>query len=77
MLCGSLDGRGVWRKMDICIYIAESLHCSPETITTLLIGYTPIQNKKFFFFLIASIGEEVGKLVSLCTTDGIINWFSY
>ena len=21
-----------------------SLHCSPETVTTLLIGYTPIQN---------------------------------
>ena len=25
--------------MDTCIYIAESLRCSPETITTLLIGY--------------------------------------
>ena len=24
--------------------MAESLHCSPETITTLLIGYTPIEN---------------------------------
>ena len=24
---------------------AESLHCPPETITTLLIGCTPIQNK--------------------------------
>ena len=29
------------------MYMAESLHCSPEMITTLLIGYTPIQNKKF------------------------------
>ena len=29
-----------------CIHMAESLHCSPETITTLLIGYTPIQNNK-------------------------------
>ena len=28
------------------IYIAESFHCSPETITTLLIGYTSIKNKK-------------------------------
>ena len=27
--------------------MAESLCCLPETITTLLIGYTPIQNKKF------------------------------
>ena len=46
MLCGSLDGRGVWGRMDTCIFMAESLHCSPETITALLIDYTPIQNKK-------------------------------
>ena len=26
--------------------MAEALHCLPETITTLLISYTPIQNKK-------------------------------
>ena len=45
-LCGNLDGRGVWERMDTCIYVAESLHCSSETITTLLIDYTPIQNKK-------------------------------
>ena len=44
--CGNLDGSGFWDRMDTCIYIAESLHCSPETITTLLIDYTPIQNKK-------------------------------
>ena len=46
MLCASLDGRGVWGRMDTCICMAESLLCSPETITTLLIDYTPIQNKK-------------------------------
>ena len=39
--------------MDTYIAMAEALLCSPETITTLLIGYTPIQNvfgikKKFF-----------------------------
>ena len=45
-ICGSLDGRGVWGRMDTCIWMAESLGCPPETITTLLIGYTPIQNKK-------------------------------
>ena len=33
--------------MDTCICMAESLCCSFETITTLLMGYTPIQNKKF------------------------------
>ena len=31
------------------ICMAESLLCSPETITTLLIGYDPTQNKEFFF----------------------------
>ena len=46
MLCGSLDGRGVWGRMDICTRMAEFLHCSPETATTLLTSYTPIQNKK-------------------------------
>ena len=32
----------------IYIYMAESLHCSLETITILLTGYTPKENKKFF-----------------------------
>ena len=48
MLCGSLDGKGVWGRMDIGIQMAESFHCSPEAITTLLIGYTIIQNRKLF-----------------------------
>ena len=32
----------------MCIYVcmAGSLCCSSESVTTLLIGYTPIQNKK-------------------------------
>ena len=33
--------------MDTCIYMAVPLHCSPETITILLISYIPTQNKKF------------------------------
>ena len=33
--------------MDTCICMTESLYCPPETITTLLISYTPIRNKKF------------------------------
>ena len=36
MLCGSLDGRGVWGRMDTCLYMAESLHCSLETIVNQL-----------------------------------------
>ena len=47
---GNLDGRGVWGRRDARICMAESLCCLPETITTSLISYTPIQSKKFFFF---------------------------
>ena len=48
MLCGSLDGSEVWGRTDACINIctAESLCCSPETTTTLLITYTSIQTEK-------------------------------
>ena len=47
MLCGGLDGRGLWGRMDTCVCMAESFCCSLEAITTSLTGYTPIQNKKF------------------------------
>ena len=47
LLCGSLDGRGVWGRIDMCIRMAVFL-CSPPETSTLLISYTPIQNKKFF-----------------------------
>ena len=40
---GEFGGRmDTWKCMD------ESLHRSPETITKLLVGSTPIQNKKVF-----------------------------
>jgi len=38
---------GIGGRMDTHICMAESLHCQPETTTTLLISYTPTQNKKF------------------------------
>ena len=44
MLCGSWDGS--LGRTDTCICLTESLHCSPESITTLLIGYTSIQKEK-------------------------------
>ena len=47
-ICGSLDGRGVWGGMDTCVCMTESLHCSPETFTMLLIGYTPTYTHKLF-----------------------------
>ena len=36
-------------RMDTCICMAESLLFSPETITTMLIGYNPIENIKISF----------------------------
>ena len=39
-------GRGVGRT-HACVWLSL-LHCSPETITILLIGYTPIQTYLFF-----------------------------
>ena len=48
-LYANLDGRGVWGRIDACICMMESLCCSPETIKTLLFGYTPVQNNNFFF----------------------------
>ena len=43
MLCANLDGMGLG-EMDTHTCMAEFPHCSPETITTLLIGNTPVQN---------------------------------
>ena len=37
--------------------VAESLCCSPETITALLISYTPIQNKKFKKSLVSPLSQ--------------------
>ena len=38
VLSGSLDGREVWATMDTWICMAESLRCSPENTTALLIS---------------------------------------
>ena len=47
-LCCSLGGRGGLRENGcMCVCMAESLLCVPKTITTLLIGFTLIQNIKF------------------------------
>ena len=43
-LCARLSGRGVWGRINTSVRMAESLCCSPETTTTLLVGSAPIQN---------------------------------
>ena len=45
VLRGSLEGRG-WGRMDTYVCMAESFPCSPETVTTLLTGYTSIHSTK-------------------------------
>ena len=45
MLCSSLDGGGVWGRIDTCIYMAESSCCRSETSTKLSISQYKI--KKF------------------------------
>ena len=44
MLCGGLDERRVWGRMDACVCVAESLCCADGAIPTLLINYIPKQN---------------------------------
>ena len=45
VLCGSLNGRRVWGRMNTDICMVKSLGCLPETYITLLIGYSPIKIK--------------------------------
>ena len=41
--CGDLNGKEIQKRVDICIYITDSLCCTVETNTTLSINYTPIK----------------------------------
>ena len=48
---------GLWGRVDLdtCICTAESFSSTPETLTTLLISYTPIQNKKLKKKMLVSV----------------------
>ena len=39
------DWEGALGRIDICVCMAESLHCSPETTTASSISYAPTQIK--------------------------------
>ena len=54
-----------WLRMDTCVQMAESLCCPSETITTLLISYTPIQSKKFK-------RKQHQKYYPLCQRSGLL-----
>ena len=46
MLCGSLDGRGVWGRMDTCVCMVECFCCSPETVTKLFVNQLYLKRKQ-------------------------------
>lgn len=45
-LCASPDGSGASGRVDTGARVSEALCCSPETTTTSILCYTPIQNKR-------------------------------
>ena len=59
--------RGEWTR--VCV--AEPVCSSPETITTLLIGCTPMQSKKFQVW-----GEKKNDMVSNCIQSMSFSFFS-
>ena len=67
---------GRWGRMDTCICMAESLHYSPETITILLIDYTPIQNKKLKKTQLSAV-QSMKKIEFIYSVVRVYIWFSY
>ena len=87
MLCGGLDGRGVWGRMDTCICMAEFLCFPPETVTVLLIGCTPIRSfpsgsavkilpakQEMQEMQVQSLGQENPLEESMATHSSILAW---
>ena len=72
MLCGNLDGRGVWGRMDTCVCMAEFLHCSPKAITPLFVNWL-YPNTKFKVFKKKTLWEIKGgraySLLMRCTSS--------
>ena len=58
VLCGSLDGREVWGRMDTCIYVAESLCCAPETTQHCYSAILPYKIFKKNFFKSCFLDKE-------------------
>ena len=65
MLCASLDGRGVWGRMDACVCMAEPLCCSLETTKTLLLAISQYK----IIFGVKKLSVETAKkkqIVAIC-----------
>ena len=50
MLCGRLYERGVWGRMDMCICMAKSFHCSAETNITLFESFHCLAETNIILF---------------------------
>ena len=78
---GGFQGEWMCIYIYICIYtyiyMAQSLHCSPETTTTLLISYTPIQNKKFEKKISKLLPSLQCSFPSCCLTSYTFQLFFY
>ena len=77
----NLNGKRIAKRIDICICITEQLCCTLETITTLLINYTPSEIKVYFFkdSNISNIFCRVNGHILLITTlpDSLLCLFIY
>ena len=51
--------------MGTCICMAESFHCSPETVIALLISFTAVQNKTFFVVFFLKKGKKKLPIVEM------------
>ena len=62
MICGSsLDGRGVWGRMDTCMCVPQSLYCSPKTITLLVSVMLQYKIKMYFLIVLNSQSGIINK----------------
>ena len=77
MICGSLDGRGLWGRMDTCVYMAESLFWPSEIITILSIicvivvqspSHVPLCNPMDYSTLGLPVPQSVSSVAQSCLT---------
>ena len=74
VLCGSLHGREFGGEWIHGYCMDESLCCPPETITTLLIGCTPIQNKKLNKI---KRGEKKKPEITWLFCSFVVTWWNF
>ena len=73
MLCGSLDGKRVWGRMDMCIYMTESLNCLPKTHN--IVNQLYFNTKLSFFFFKQKTGQgKVGKRKGILCRESSEQW---